>query len=120
MSDSQGFLTTHILDTAKGCPAAGVEITLYRLDGSERTELARMTTNSDGRTNSPILPKGQMKRGRYELVFEIGKYFCGDPNVADIPFIDSVPLHFGIADEEDHYHVPLLVSPYSFSTYRGS
>lgn len=120
MSDSQGFLTTHILDTAKGCPAAGVEITLYRVDGGNRVELARMITNNDGRTDSPILPRGKMTRGRYELVFEIGKYFSNDPSVADIPFIDSVPLHFGIADENDHYHVPLLVSPYSFSTYRGS
>ena len=120
MSNSQGFLTTHILDTARGCPAAGVTIELYRLEGDRRQLLATMTTNADGRTDSPILPRGEMKRGRYELVFAIGAYFSGDPSVADIPFIDKVPLHFGIADEDDHYHVPLLVSPYSFSTYRGS
>lgn len=120
MSDSQGFLTTHILDTAKGCPAKGVEIRLYRHENGQREHLASMVTNDDGRTDSPILPKGEMTPGTYELVFEIGKYFADDPAVADIPFIDSVPLHFGIADENDHYHVPLLVSPYSFSTYRGS
>jgi len=120
MSDSQGFLTTHILDTAKGCPAAGVKIDLYRLEENERTHLASVITNSDGRTDHPIMPKGTLVRGRYELVFMIGAYFRNDPSVTDIAFFEDVPLRFGIADENEHYHVPLLVSPYAFSTYRGS
>lgn len=120
MSRPNGFLTTHILDTAKGCPASGVEINLYRIMGDKRSLLATMTTNSDGRTDSPILPKGEMTKGRYELIFEIGKYFATNGTISEIPFIDSVPIRFGIADENGHYHVPLLVSPYSFSTYRGS
>lgn len=117
---AEGFLTTHILDTARGCPAEGVTITLFRLEGDERTKLKTTMTNNDGRTDSPILPKGEMTVGTYELVFEIGAYFKGHAPESAHPFIDVVPIRFGIDDENDHYHVPLLASPFSFSTYRGS
>ncbi|WP_296641016.1 hydroxyisourate hydrolase [Roseinatronobacter sp.] len=116
-----GFLTTHVLDTARGLPAAGLEIVLYRLDGAERAELARMTTNADGRTDSPILPQGQFATGRYELVFAAGDYLRATGQAGDAPlFLDEVPIRFGISDIESHYHVPLLLSPFGFSTYRGS
>jgi len=116
-----GFLTTHVLDTARGLPAAGLEIVLYRLDGAERAELARMTTNADGRTDSPILPKGQFATGRYELVFAAGDYLRATGQAGDAPlFLDEVPIRFGISDPDSHYHVPLLLSPFGFSTYRGS
>lgn len=118
---SDGFLTTHILDTANGCPAEGVKITLYRLEAEKRDRLAEMVTNNDGRTDSPILPKGEMKKGHYELVFAIGDYFAQKGNGSDdVRFVDNVPIRFGIAHENEHYHVPLLASPFSYSTYRGS
>ena len=116
----QGFLTTHILDTARGCPAKGVAIDLYRLEGGERHHLTSTITNDDGRTNSPIIPKGELVCGTYELVFQIGEYFKGHAPDSAHPFIDVVPIRFGIDDATSHYHVPLLASPFSFSTYRGS
>jgi 5-hydroxyisourate hydrolase len=116
-----GFLTTHVLDTARGLPAAGLEIVLYRVEGSARTELARMTTNDDGRTDSPILPQDSFVTGEYELVFAAGDYLRASGQAgADPLFLDVVPIRFGINDAESHYHVPLLLSPYGFSTYRGS
>ncbi len=120
MAAANGFLTTHILDTAHGSPAPGVRIELYRLDGTERRLLAERTTNDDGRTDTPILGKEDFETGNYELVFFIGDYFAGRGIDPDVRFIDVVPLRFGIADADEHYHVPLLVSPYSYSTYRGS
>jgi len=120
MTKSEGFLTTHVLDTANGCPAAGIHITLYRIAGEERQLLKSVTTNNDGRTDTPLLPKGEFSKGIYELVFEVGEYFAGGEAGSGIPFLDSVPIRFGIEQDEEHYHVPLLVSPYSFSTYRGS
>ena len=112
-----GFLTTHVLDTASGIPAAGMQVDLYRLDGEARTHLASMVTNDDGRTDSPILPADKFEIGTYELVFQAGAYFGRDE---DIRFLDAVPIRFGINDPTSHYHVPLLVSPFGFSTYRGS
>ena len=112
-----GFLTTHVLDTASGLPAAGMTVTLYRLNGETREELVKMTTNDDGRTDSPILPSDKFAVGSYELVFEAGAYFGRGE---DISFLDEIPIRFGINDPTSHYHVPLLVSPFSFSTYRGS
>ncbi len=120
MSQPSGFLTTHILDTANGCPAAGVTIDLYRLEGDTREHLRTLVTNSDGRTDGPILPKGEMTLGQYELVFAIGDYFRARGQTSGIAFMDEVPIRFGIADADDHYHVPLLASPFSMSTYRGS
>jgi 5-hydroxyisourate hydrolase len=116
----QGFLTTHVLDTANGCPAAGVRIELFALEGNEKRLLASTISNSDGRTDSPLVPKGELRPGIYELVFAMGDYFAGHPSAAKIPFVGEVPVRFGIGDADDHYHVPLLASPFSFSTYRGS
>jgi 5-hydroxyisourate hydrolase len=111
-----GRLTTHVLDTSAGKPAAGVRVVLRR-DGEVVAEGA---TNADGRMDKPLLDGDAFKRGRYELTFHVGDYFCarGTP-LADPPFLDLIPLRFAIA-EDAHYHVPLLVSPYGYSTYRGS
>lgn len=119
MADS-GFVTTHILDTARGCPAHNVRIDLFRLDGENRAHLVTMQTNDDGRTDTPIIPKGELSTGTYELVFQIGDYFKGHAPQSEHPFVDVVPIRFGIDDATAHYHVPLLASPFSFSTYRGS
>lgn len=118
---SGGYLTTHVLDTAHGLPAAGVRITLFRLEADSRVNMATMTTNHDGRTDTPIIAKGELAAAHYELVFEVGAYFAGK-GVSDegLAFLDSVPVRFAIADPGEHYHVPLLVSPYGYSTYRGS
>ena len=114
-----GYLTTHVLDTARGVPAAGMMIRLYRVSGNSHKLIAEMTTNADGRTDSPILPKGKMKAGTYELVFSAGAYLSA--NGASGPlFLDEIPIRFGIGDEAAHYHVPLLLSPFGYSTYRGS
>lgn len=113
-------LTTHVLDTAKGVPAAGVKIALYALEG-ERRLIASSATNEDGRVDGPLLQGDSFKVGRYELVFHIGDYFAAQGLVLPEPkFIDEVLIRFGIADAKAHYHVPLLVSPYAYSTYRGS
>ncbi len=119
---AEGFLTTHVLDTARGVPAAGMRIALYRLgDDGAREALAEMRTNSDGRTDSPILPAGQFATGRYELVFHAGEYLDAQGVPAESPrFLDVIPIRFGISDTEAHYHVPLLLSPFGYSTYRGS
>lgn len=109
-------LTTHVLDTMNGKPATGVKIALYRLVGESRELLKTTTTNQDGRTDEPLIARGSLQKGRYELVFEVGEYFA----VEGIGFLESVPIRFGIADTEQHYHVPLLVSKWSYSTYRGS
>ena len=111
-----GRLTTHVLDTATGKPAAGVRVVLWR-DGAVLTEGA---TNADGRMDKPLLDGTAFRPGRYELTFHAGDYFrARGIALADPPFLDIIPLHFGIA-EDTHYHVPLLVSPYGYSTYRGS
>lgn len=116
-----GYLTTHVLDTAKGCPAEGLKITLYRLDGDTREKLVEMATNDDGRTDSPILPQGEFVTGSYELVFEAGDYLRASGQAGDDPlFLGVVPIRFGISEPDAHYHVPLLLSPFSYSTYRGS
>ncbi|MEI4484937.1 hydroxyisourate hydrolase [Frigidibacter sp. MR17.14] len=115
-----GYLTTHVLDTARGCPAAGLRITLYRLTGETREELAVRVTNADGRTDTPILKDG-FATGTYELVFEAGAYLDSSGAAPESPrFLDVVPLRFGISDPDAHYHVPLLLSPFGYSTYRGS
>lgn len=116
-----GYLTTHVLDTAKGCPAAGLRIALFRLDGDTRVHVTEMTTNNDGRTDSPILPQTAFATGTYELVFQAGDYLRASGQAGATPlFLDEVPIRFGMSDAEAHYHVPLLLSPYGFSTYRGS
>ncbi|HOB45886.1 MAG TPA: hydroxyisourate hydrolase [Zoogloea sp.] len=115
-----GKLTTHVLDTANGRPGAGIAVSIFRLDG-ERTELLRTTTNEDGRCDTPLLEGDAMVRGRYEIVFGAGDYFRAMGRGLPEPlFVDEVVLRFGVADPAAHYHVPLLVSPWSYSTYRGS
>mgnify|MGYP001823329001 CR=1 FL=1 len=115
-----GFLTTHVLDTARGCPAEGLEIALYRLDGESRVHLKTLVTNDDGRTDKQILPETEFSTGVYELVFQAGDYLRASGQAGAEPlFLDQVPIRFGMADEV-HYHVPLLLSPFGYSTYRGS
>ncbi len=116
-----GFLTTHVLDTARGRPAAGLRIALFRLTGADRNHLAEMHTNADGRTDAPILPAAAFRTGTYELVFHAGDYLRTNGQAGAEPmFLDEVPIRFGISDAGAHYHVPLLLSPYGYSTYRGS
>ena len=109
-------LTTHVLDTANGRPAANVRLELYRLEGDVRTPIKSTITNSDGRTDEPLIARGSLQVGRYEIVFFVGEYF----GLTGERFLETVPIRFGIADTAAHYHVPLLVSPWSYSTYRGS
>ena len=114
-------LTTHVLDTAHGRPAAGMSLELVRLDeDGGRQVLRTVRTNADGRTDAPLLAGEELIPGVYEIVFEVGDYFAGKTEVPDPPFLGRVPLRFGIADPSSHYHVPLLASPWSYSTYRGS
>jgi 5-hydroxyisourate hydrolase len=118
---AEGFLTTHVLDTARGLPAAGLAIALYRVSGNGHRKIAEAVTNDDGRTDSPILPKGKFAAGTYELVFKAGDYLRATGQAGAEPlFLDEVPIRFGISDPESHYHVPLLLSPFGMSTYRGS
>lgn len=114
---SNGFLTTHVLDTATGQPAANMVIKLYQNDDLITT----MTTNSDGRTDSPILAKEDFAKGTYRLEFHAGDYLRGQNATLPEPlFLDIIPIAFGINDAESHYHVPLLLSAHGYSTYRGS
>ena len=115
-----GYLTTHVLDTARGVPAAGLRIELYRLEGERRNLLRELRTNADGRTDEQILPVDDFATGIYELVFHAGEYLdaCGTPPEAP-RFLHVIPIRFGMS-EADHYHVPLLLSPFGYSTYRGS
>lgn len=117
-SQGEGRLTTHVLDTARGKPAEGLRIDLYRVEGGTLHHLKTTETNDDGRCDAPLLSGDTMKAGTYELHFHAGDYLgrTGDGPM----FLDSIPIRFGLADETAHYHVPLLVSPYGYSTYRGS
>ena len=118
---AMGFLTTHVLDTMNGCPAAGLRVALYRFDGDTPQLLRELALDADGRAAGPLLEGDAFQAGRYRLVFEVGAYFRARGTVLPEPgFLDRVPLDFGIADAGSHYHVPLLASPWSYSTYRGS
>ena len=117
---ASGFLTTHVLDTARGCPAADLSISLFRIDGELRHHIRTMQTNADGRTDSPILPPAEIVVGIYELVFAAGDYLRGCGHEGDTLFLDHVPVRFGLTDADQHYHVPLLLSPFGYATYRGS
>ncbi len=115
-----GYLTTHVLDTARGCPAEGLKIELFRIDGESRTKLKSVVTNDDGRTDSQILPAEAFEVGVYELVFHAGAYLDRTGVSPEQPrFLDVIPLRFGMSQAQ-HYHVPLLLSPFGYSTYRGS
>lgn len=118
-----GKLTTHVLDTAHGCPAEGMAIALWKIDlnSRERVLLKQVKTNTDGRTDAPLLIDESFKVGVYELIFEVAEYFNQrEVNLPDPPFLDKIPIRFGISDRNAHYHIPLLTSPWSYSTYRGS
>ena len=114
-------LSTHVLDTANGCPAQGMQIELWLLAGQERRLLKTVRSNADGRTDQPLLAAEAMRAGEYELIFHVGDYFAGKmPSDSKVRFLDRVPVRFGVADATASYHVPLLVSPWAYSTYRGS
>jgi 5-hydroxyisourate hydrolase len=116
-----GRITTHVLDTARGKPAAGVKITLYRVSDAGQLRLAEVVTNADGRTDAPMLAGDELKAGVYELVFGAGDYLRGSGQAeGDVLFLDEIPIRFGVPDAGQHYHVPLLISPFAYSTYRGS
>lgn len=116
-----GKLTTHVLDTMNGCPAAGMRVRLYALGGGAATLVKELALNHDGRADAPLLEGETLRTGAYRLVFEVAPYFRARGVVLpEPPFLDSVPLDFGIADTGAHYHVPLLASPWAYSTYRGS
>lgn len=112
-------LTTHVLDTGREGPAAGVDVTLQRVDSSGETEtIGRGTTNDDGRLDEPLLTSGQMETGTYQLLFEVGSYYRQGPS--ESTFLETVPVRFVIDDADEHYHVPLLLSAGGYTTYRGS
>lgn len=116
-----GRLTTHVLDTAHGRPGAGIALALYRLEAQQRTLLCQRVTNADGRCGQPLLEGEALLAGTYELDFDLGSYFAGLGAALPQPaFLGVVTLRFGVADPAQHYHVPLVATPWSYSTYRGS
>lgn len=116
-----GKLSTHVLDTAQGKPAADVHIELYAINANGRTLLKSVSTNADGRCDAPLLEGEELRAGQYELVFGAGDYFSAQGVTLPTPrFIDRVSIAFGVADPAQNYHVPLVVSPWAYSTYRGS
>jgi len=115
-----GYLTTHVLDTARGVPAKELKIELFKIEGETRAHLKTLVTNEDGRTDEQILPPDQFAIGTYELVFHAGSYLDASGTPPEDPrFLDVIPIRFGMSDPT-HYHVPLLLSPFGYSTYRGS
>lgn len=118
-----GRLTTHVLNTAQGCPASNITIELWRIAsaGQDHTLLKTTCTNADGRTGTPLLADDELQAGIYEIIFVVGEYFATqNVTTTTLPFLDRVPIRFGIADPSAHYHIPLLISPWAYSTYRGS
>ena len=116
-----GWLSTHVLDTARGCPAEGIKITLYRMTGNSHNKIAEAVTNADGRTDQPMLEGKEFTAGGYELLFGAGDYLRKTGQVmGEILFLNEIPIRFGIQNGSAHYHVPLLLSAYGYSTYRGS
>jgi 5-hydroxyisourate hydrolase len=116
-----GKLSTHVLDTAQGKPGAGVKVELYAVNKGQRTLIREDATNGDGRCATPLLEGEQLRAGQYELVFAAGDYFAAQGVALPSPrFIDRVTIAFGVADPGQNYHVPLVVTPWSYSTYRGS
>jgi 5-hydroxyisourate hydrolase len=121
MEKKMGKLSTHVLDVTQGKPGAGVAIRLYAVEQGERKLLRSATTNHDGRCDAPLLQGEEMRAGKFELVFAAGEYFAAQGvQLPEPKFIDEVTIAFGIADPSQNYHVPLVVSPWAYSTYRGS
>lgn len=116
-----GRLTTHVLDAAHGCPGSSIKVELYRVEGAQLELVASVLTNNDGRCVAPLLQGGDYRSGVYQLQFHAGDYYrARGVKLPEPAFLDVVVLRFGINAEQEHYHVPLLISPYSYSTYRGS
>ncbi|WP_341523257.1 hydroxyisourate hydrolase [Pseudomonas sp. G.S.17] len=116
-----GRLTTHVLDAAHGCPGSAIKVELYRVEGERLDRIASTVTNSDGRCDGPLLQGDDYRSGVYQLQFHAGDYYRARGTALPNPaFLDVVVLRFGIDAGQEHYHVPLLISPYSYSTYRGS
>ena len=113
-------LTTHVLDVYSGKPGKGIKVDLYFISGENKKKLKSIILNEDGRSSQPLVEKDEFKEGKYELVFFVGDYFKNITKNNDLKFLDDVVIRFGISDPSQHYHVPLLVSPWSYSTYRGS
>ncbi len=122
MSGQTGYVTTHVLDTARGKPASGLQIDIFEIDGGTRRFLGSMTTNADGRCDGPVIPADTIRQGAYEFVFHAGAYLdrAGAPQSDGPRFLDLIPIRFAVSDASQHYHVPLLLSPFGYSTYRGS
>ncbi len=113
-------LTTHVLDVYSGKPGKGIKVDLYLVQNNKKEKLNSTILNNDGRTDQPLIEEENFKEGKYELVFFVGDYFKKITEIPEIPFLDDVIIKFGISNAKEHYHVPLLVSPWSYSTYRGS
>ncbi len=121
MDRSGGYVTTHVLDTSRGQPASGLTVDVYRWDGAARRLLASVVTNADGRTDAPVIADSDIAEAEFELVFHVGEYLDRTQGPAGgVRFLDLVPIRFGVSDAGQHYHVPLLLSPFGYSTYRGS
>ena len=113
-------LTTHVLDVYSGKPGSGIKVDLYQIQKNKREKLSSVILNNDGRADKPLIEGSNFKEGQYELVFFVGDYFKKITEIPKIPFLDDVVVKFGISNANEHYHVPLLVSPWSYSTYKGS
>ena len=113
-------LTTHVLDVYSGKPGRGIKVDLYHVQNNKKEKLNSVILNNDGRADNPLIEGSDFKEGQYELIFFVGDYFKKITEVPKIPFLDDVVVKFGISNAKEHYHVPLLVSPWSYSTYRGS
>ena len=113
-------LTTHVLDIYRGKPGSGIAVELFSVNNNEKKKINSVKLNSDGRSEKPLVEGENFKEGKYELIFYVGDYFKKINNTDNIPFLDDVVIKFGISNPKEHYHIPLLVSPWSYSTYRGS
>ena len=113
-------LTTHVLDVFSGKPGKGIKVELFFFNGEKREKINSIVLNNDGRSDEPLVEKENFKNGKYELIFYIGDYFKKITTLNELQFLDDVVVRFGISNNKENYHVPLLVSPWSYSTYRGS
>tara|TARA_B100000700_G_scaffold96252_1_gene108324 strand:- start:348 stop:698 length:351 start_codon:yes stop_codon:yes gene_type:complete len=113
-------LTTHVLDVFSGKPGKDIKVDLYFIESQKKVKINSLQLNNDGRADKPLVENENFKVGKYELVFFVGEYFKNITDLDPIPFLDEVVIRFGISNNKEHYHVPLLVSPWSYSTYRGS